>query len=67
MTKIMSRAQLDQETAVIGGRLRNKARPARVDKWREYERRKAEFLRDANAKPGDYEQFIRRLGEKLGL
>ena len=44
-------------------------RPKRTGaaRWREYERRKAEFLRDANSKPGDYEHFIRQLGKKLGL
>jgi hypothetical protein len=52
---------------LVSGKARRRRWPA-AERWREYERRKADFLRDArDVSPGDYEQFIRRLGNKLGL
>ena len=47
---------------------RRKPRPTPIAaRWREYERRKAQFLRDLTPSPEDYERFIYELGKKLGL
>lgn len=47
---------------------RPRRRVTRASSWREYERRKQEFLRDCPyPTPEAYEQFIRKIGAKLGL
>lgn len=53
---------------VIASRARLGKRVTKTSNWREYERRKQEFLREcAYPTPEAYEQFIRKLGKKLGL
>ncbi len=47
---------------------RPRKRVTKTSSWREYERRKAQFLRDcAYPTPEQYERFIFELGKKLGL
>jgi hypothetical protein len=49
-------------------RPRARKRVTRTSNWREYEQRKAQFLREcAYPTPEAYEQFIFTLGKKLGL
>ena len=53
---------------LVANRPRARKRVTKASGWREYERRKQEFLRDcAYPTPEAYEQFIRQLGKKLGL
>lgn len=53
---------------MVVSRPRARKRVTKTSSWREYERRKQEFLRDCQyPTPEAYEQFIRKLGQKLGL